>query len=162
MSAQEENTERDFWKKQQEIHGNIPNELIDETPKVSDVSKFQKFIGMGSPVEIGGKFITVKEPTWKQIKREIMPLFRSLPTNQADYTPETLSRILATTTDLQRLVFDCIQFDGQPPENKSDWLDDLPLSDVVKLIRVFTEGINWTALIEDIKAIQKNVSAANL
>jgi hypothetical protein len=159
----DQNLEKNFWKKQQEIHGNIPNELIDETPKAgADVSKFQKFVGMGSPVEVGGRYITVKEPTWKQIKREILPLFRSLPTNQADYTPETLSRIIATTTDLQRLVFDCIQFDGEAPEDPSEWLDDLPLSDVVKLVRVFTEGINWTALIEDIKAIQKNVSAANL
>ncbi len=156
--------ERNDWlKKQREIHGEkvIPDYLVEPDKPAEDDTQgvaqaFYDLLGTANCYEIGGKRFSVEEPTLGQIKKRLMPIFKSMDLTKG--TDEILSEFQGLD-EFQRLLLDCLVFeDGQEvPTDLLAWSDDLKFTPAMELAEAFTESLDWAGMIERAAAIQGKI-----
>lgn len=158
-----------WYQKQQEIHGKekFPDDPALTGPDPDDLlrqgettlEKVSAFLGAGRLYTVGGLNFLVKEPTIRQIKKFLLPAAQKMTGANVEDILENMKAL----DEFQALMLDCLEFaDGDAPEDRLDWSDNLSATEGIKLLNAFADGIDWAEIMNQATALQGKIQGVRV
>jgi hypothetical protein len=138
---------QDWLKVQGQVHVGepIPEVSATSTPKTgggglfgSIIDLLKQVIGTPQDVTVAGKKIRVKAPKVKVVKKYLAKY-------QSFTESEDPEKNLAI---LQDIMFICLEFESDPPEDLNEWFDDLDIDEAANLVDTFRKVFDVELLIQ--------------
>jgi len=162
-----EDQAKSWYQKQQELHGkekfpDEPDSTVSEDLLESGkntLERLSEFTGAGRLYTVAGLSFLVKEPTVRQLKTFLLPAAHKF----QGANPEDFMEALKGLDEFQRLMLECLEFEeGKKPADLVDWSDNLTVTDGLKLVNVFADGIDWAKIMEEATLLQGKIQGVRV